>query len=440
MRQSWIVARNDLSMGLRSAQFWVLMLGLPVVTIYHVGLAAQGIARTVPDRLVVDIVDQDQSAASRALVSALADANETLLVCSSGEGASSGCGLAGEALSTDSARQRLVQEIAIATITIPRGFASTLQSGDSIELLFEPGASPIATQIAFAAMQNAIARIGGPIIAARLSTQFAESLGLDPDAGYFDARRAQAEASWGPPPPVTLTIEATEPTRQQILGAQLMENGFRISTPSIAVMFVMISLMGLTQSLADERMAGVLMRIGMMPLTKVQFLGGRLLSTTLMGVFQFGVLLAFGELLGVGFGSAPLATALVVVAYTLAITGLALALAALVRSPSQASAITTAVTFILIPLGGGWWPLALVPQWMQTVGHVSPVAWCLDALNELVFYQGTVADVLMPVGVLLSFALVFCAFAVWRLDLSASMVSREPKVLPHLGLAGNGEE
>jgi ABC-2 type transport system permease protein len=440
MRGAWIVAWNDLGMLFRSKQYWFLLLVLPALTIYLVGLAAQGIAQTVPDRITVDVLDRDESAASHAFVAALAETNETLLVCPAGDDPTDGCALAGAELSPEVARRRLADEVAVATITIPEGFASAVEAGDAVELVFEPGASPVAAEIAFAAVQNVVARLGGPIVAARLGAQFAESLGLAVDADDLAARRAEAEASWGPPPPVQMTVETTQPARQQVLGAQLLENGFRLSTPSIAAMFVMISVMGLTQSLADERMMGVLLRMGMMPLSKVQFLGGKLLSTFLMGVFQFGVLLAFGELLGVGFASAPLATALVVAAYVLAVSALALALATLVRAPDQASAITTATWLILIPLGGGWWPLALVPGWMQTVGHLSPVAWCLDALNELVFYQGTVADVLLPVGVLLLFAAVFCAFGVWRLDYAAPGTGSGPRMLPFLGIQGEGED
>jgi ABC-2 type transport system permease protein len=71
---------------------------------------------------------------------------------------------------------------------------------------------------------------------------------------------------------------------------------------------------------------------------------------------------------------------------------------------------------VLVPLGGGWWPLALVPEWMQVLGHLSPVAWCLDALNALIFYdRGFWTGVLQPVGVLLIFAAVCFVFGVQML-------------------------
>src|SRR5690606_41999788 len=39
-------------------------------------------------------------------------------------------------------------------------------------------------------------------------------------------------------------------------------------------------------------------------------------------------------------------------------------------------------------LGGAWWPLEIVPRYMQQIGHLSPIAWAMDAFRDLLFYQG----------------------------------------------------
>ena len=447
MHKVWIIAWNDLQIALQDKQNWFLLLALPALVIYLAGLGAQGIAHVVPTSIRIDVLDRDDSAASNAFVAALAEANETLLICPAYNDPADACDLAGASLSPELAQQRLADEVTFASITIPEGFATALETGDEAALVFQPGAGLAAPEIAFAAVQNVATRLGGPIVAARLSTQLAESLGVETGPDFYAARLADAEASWGPvlsqvegpPPPVQVMAESTRPNEGQIMGAQLMENGFKLSTPSIAAMFVMISILGMTQSLAEERLMGILQRVGMMPVKKAQLLGGKLLATYLMGLLQFGVLLAFGEALGVDFGSAPLATILAAMAYVLAVTALALALAALVRSPNQASAIATIAWGVLVPLGGGWWPLAFVPTWMQTVGHLSPVAWCLDALNALVFYQGTLADVLQPVGVLLLFAATFFVFGVRKLDYQQSRGSDVTKVLPYFGIQSDRE-
>jgi len=433
MRKLWIIAWNDLQMTLQSKQSWFILLVLPALFIYLVGLGTQSLASGFMPSIRLDVLDRDRSAASQALVAALAGASEALIVCPAENDAADACALAGAALSPELAQERLANEVTFALITIPAGFAAALEKGDEVTLTFQSGAALAAPEMALGALQNVVTRLGGPSVAARLSTQMAESLGLQTGPEFYAERRAEAEAAWGSPLPIRVVAEFTQPNEKLILGAQLLENGFKLSTPSITVIFVMISILGLTQALAEERLLGILRRVGMMPVGKAQMLGGKLLATFLLGWLQFAILLAFGQLLGVEFGKAPGATLLVATAYVLAVTALALALAALTRTTQQASALATIAWVVLVPLGGGWWPLALVPPWLRTLGHLSPVAWCLDALNALIFYQGTLADVLLPVGVLLLFAVVLFVFGVQKLDYHRSGSDDALQALPYFG-------
>jgi ABC-type multidrug transport system permease subunit len=415
MCKTWIVAWNDLQMVLRSKSYWLLLLALPALAIYLIGLGAQGIARAVPDSIRLDVWDQDNSPASAALIAALVDA---LRICPLNHPAPGVFGDGTYPPQPDCSDTGAP----FATLFIPEDFGAALERGSQATLIFQPflrqgrpGAGQAAPEIAYAAVQSAVTRLGGPVVAARLSTEFAKELEVEAGPEFYAARLAEAEASWARPP-VQVLADATRPDDTLMLGAQLMENGFKVSTPSIAAMFVMISVFGLAHSLAEERTLGIWQRVGTMPVSKAQWLGGKLLAVYLMGVLQFGALLGFGQLLGVEFGRSPFATALVAMAYVLAVTALALALATLARAPNQASLLTTFAWMVLVPLGGGWWPLALVPEWMQVLGHLSPVAWCLDALNALIFYdRGFWTGVLQPVGVLLIFAAVCFVFGVQML-------------------------
>jgi ABC-2 type transport system permease protein len=412
MRKLWIVAWNDLRMRLLDKQSWLLLLVLPAVMIYLVGLGAQSLAQRVRTRIPVDVLDHDRSVASRAFIAALEETNPTILVCPADDDPTNACALEGAFLSDELAQEHLDNGTTFATLTIPEGFSVALERGDEVALVFESGAALAAPEIVFGAVQSVVAQMGGKTVAARLSTEMADSLGIETDAAFYAGRLADAEEAWGPSSPIQITTEFTERNRGHIVGHQLLENGYKLSTPGIAAMFVMISILGMAQSLAEERMTGVLQRVGMMPVTKAQLLGGKLLQTSFAGLLQFAILLGFGSLLGVDFGSDPLAVILVAGAYVLAITAMALALATLARASEQASAMATIAWMVLLPLGGAWWPLAFVPSWMQTLGHLSPVAWCVDALNALIFHQGTLPDVLEPVGVLLLFATVFLVFGV----------------------------
>src|SRR5699024_6465718 len=123
---------------------------------------------------------------------------------------------------------------------------------------------------------------------------------------------------------------------------------------------------------------------------------------------------AFGALLGVRYGSDPLALVLLIVAFTACITALALALTPFVRTEAQASGIALFMTMTLAPLGGAWWPLEIVPEWMRTVGHISPVAWVMDGFRSLIFYGGSLGTVIVPLLVLSALAAVFFGIGIVR--------------------------
>ena len=414
MHKLWSVAWIDLTLTCRSRENWLYLLVLPALVTFLVGLAAQGFARAIPRAVRVDVLDQDSSAASGELLAALREDNEILLICPAVGDPEDGCLLGGAVLTPSLAEERLAGEVTFGTLTIPAGLGAALGAGEGASVRFRSNSALAAPEVVYQAVQGAATQAGGAIIAANLSTQTADALGMVTGPEFTAVRRAEAEASWGPPPPVRVTSEVIGRRDRTLLGAQLLENGFALSSPNITVLFVLISILGMTQSLAEERMLGILRRLGTMPVSKVQWLGGRVLSVHLLGLGQIAILLILGTFLGVDYGRAPLALALLANGYVLACTALALALATVVRTPKQASGIATLAWGVLAPLGGAWWPLSLVPAWMQTLGHLSPLAWCLDGFNALVLRQGTLRDVVVPVGVLLLFAVACFAFAVNR--------------------------
>ncbi len=127
-------------------------------------------------------------------------------------------------------------------------------------------------------------------------------------------------------------------------------------------------------------------------------------------MFEYALMFAFGYLLGVRYGGDPVAILLLMVSFTLCATALTLALSGWLKNSGQARGIGLFLTLTLCPLGGAWWPLDIVPQFMRTIGHISPVAWVMDGFNSLIFYGGSLVDVLLPIAVLLGVTAVLFAY------------------------------
>ncbi|HEY4666249.1 MAG TPA: ABC transporter permease, partial [Anaerolineales bacterium] len=84
------------------------------------------------------------------------------------------------------------------------------------------------------------------------------------------------------------------------------------------------------------------------------------------------------------------------------------------KNEQQAAGMTNLLGLTLAPLGGAWWPLELVPDFMRAVGHVSPVAWAMDSYTSLMFRNGDLQDVLIPLLVLVGMSAALFAIGIKR--------------------------
>jgi ABC-2 type transport system permease protein len=179
-------------------------------------------------------------------------------------------------------------------------------------------------------------------------------------------------------------------------------------------MYVMLTILPAVGAFIRARREGTIQRLVTMPIRRSQILGGMLLARFLLGLIQYGIVFGFGLFLGVRYGSDPLALILVMVSFTLCVTALMIALTGFIRTEMQATGITLFLGLTLAPLGGAWWPLDIVPEAMRIVGHISPIAWAMDAYHALIFYGGGLLDVLPSVAVLLGMAAILFAIGVRR--------------------------
>jgi ABC-type multidrug transport system permease subunit len=165
-------------------------------------------------------------------------------------------------------------------------------------------------------------------------------------------------------------------------------------------------------SLIVEKQERILARMAGCPLSRGGIVAGKLLGGVLIAAVQAAVLLLAGRLLfRADVGHSVLGLALVVVCFALVCAALALAWGAVVRRPEQAYVLVLVTSMFLGALGGCWWPLEVVPGWMQTLGHLSPTAWAMDGLHALISFGAGAGAVAVPCLVLLAYAAVLSFLA-----------------------------
>jgi ABC-2 type transport system permease protein len=188
---------------------------------------------------------------------------------------------------------------------------------------------------------------------------------------------------------------------------------FQHSSPAMALMFVLLNGLILSSMLVTERREKTLARLLTAPVRRSEIVIANLAWRFVVGTLQLWFLIGFGALVfGVDWGDSMLALALVGAAYVTAVAGLSVLIGSLSRSSRLAETLSVALSLTMCALGGLWWPLEITPQAYQTVGHLIPTGWAMDAMHNLMSRGYTLSGVMPQVLVLLGFAVVFSAAAV----------------------------
>ena len=76
------------------------------------------------------------------------------------------------------------------------------------------------------------------------------------------------------------------------------------------------------------------------------------------------------------------------------------------------------VSLVAAPLGGSWWPLFILSDWMRALALLTPHGWANTAFNRLMLFGGDLESVAFEMLALAGFAVGFIAVAVWRFRVS----------------------
>jgi ABC-2 type transport system permease protein len=419
MRTIFNIALNDLRILFRERGVWINLVIIPLALSYAVGFANGATNTSAPTapNIVVDVINNDNSDLSAQFLQNVREANTSLRLCPADNDAEDVCQLGEAAFDPTLAEERLKDQVSLALLEIPAGFGEAIVNGETAQIVYRSSEDATAPTFILQAVQAAAQKLGGALVAERVGLSVAENYDAltfrdEADRATFaQTIREDAEARWSQNP-VTINYTVNEFDAE----AQVARSGggFSQSVPGMASMYVMITIFPVIAAFIIERKQWTIQRLATMPISRAQILAGKMLARFAMGMISYSIIFGFGLLVGARYGADPLAVILLMVTFTLAITGLALALTAFLKNETQAQGITLLLSLTLAPLGGAWWPLEIVPAWMRTVAQISPVYWVMDGYRDLAFYGGSLATVLPSILVLLGMTVVFFAFGVSR--------------------------
>lgn len=403
MTQLLSITTNDLRIFFTERSNWVSIAVLPVIFTLVLGWVFSG--SNEPARLRIDLLDQDASPASAQLMQALRAANQSLVLCPADNDADDFCRLDGEALTLERGQARAQEEVTEALIVIPSGYADSLASFEPVQIdLYAAGdptqPGPVEQTVNAVLQRENSANLTANVVDALL-VDLGERIGsasqlVSRVRGPF-VERVYAEAN-------TLIDERPQAVDFALNsgGESVTESGFAQSVPGMGAMYVMFTVLGGMAILHRERTHWTLQRLAAMPLSRAQILGGKILTYFILGMIQYGIVFTVGLAVGLDFGPRPYLMLPVMIAFVLCCTAIAFAIAPHVTSEGQATGLARLLALSFAPLGGAWWPLEIVPDFMQRIALLTPVAWAMTAFQDLMYNSGSLPDILPNIGILLA--------------------------------------
>jgi ABC-2 type transport system permease protein len=420
--------RNDIRLFLTDRRAVIVGVLIPICIAAFFGYVFGGVGKGQEiGKLPIAVVDEDQSAVTRAIAADLA-ADKFLQVTT---------------LTREVARAQVRKGTQNAAAIFPKGFGeqsvnALFSSRDKphIELLVDPSQATSAQLIQGLLAQYSMKDISKEAfngITGRKSMddyltrldvleatpERAEVKSLLQSARRLNKLRDDAQAATGSASAQDTTFELGIPyevtSTAVVARDDVPYNGYAHSFAGMSVQFILMSGIDAGILLLLLRQRGIWQRIRSAPIRKSEFILARALATALISAFQLTVIyIAAALIFGVRIEGSALGFVAIAASFCLLNATFGLMIATLGQSAAATRGIAILVMLLLVMLGGAWVPAFIFPKWLQDVSLYTPTRWAVDGLDAMTWRGLPLHNALLPTAVLCGSALLFLAIAVRR--------------------------
>lgn len=193
---------------------------------------------------------------------------------------------------------------------------------------------------------------------------------------------------------------------------------------AIGLLASLVTLVGVlltSQNIAREREIGTLEQLNVTPITRGQFIAGKLIPFWALGLLELTLgLLIIRWAFGIPFLGSVGWVYLGAGIYLIAALGLGLLISSAAATQQQAMFVTFFTLVTMLFLGGIFTPAESMPGWAQTVSQANPIRHFVDVLRIVLMKGGGWREVWVAYAAMAAFGAVALPLAIARYRKTAS--------------------
>jgi ABC-2 type transport system permease protein len=184
--------------------------------------------------------------------------------------------------------------------------------------------------------------------------------------------------------------------------------------PGILVVLVsIVSTAVASMNIVREKEIGTLEQLNVTPMTRTQFIGGKLIPFWIIALVDMALGLLVAKLVfDVPMEGNLLLVFLATVVYLFAALGIGLWVSAVVETQQQAMFVAFAINMVYLLMSGLFTPIQSMPKWAQWVAEASPVKHFIVIMRDILVRGAGFTEIRVPLLVLVFYGAAVLALAV----------------------------
>jgi ABC-2 type transport system permease protein len=290
------------------------------------------------------------------------------------------------------ARTHVNDDEAAAAIIIPAGFTDSILPADGTAqangvVKLEVYANPtrptssgfIQTIVSAFISQVEVGRISAEVTI----TQLVENGLIQPQDAPAYAEKIGAEQATLSGSQDAILVKGVTPA-----GKAVVFNPLAYMAPGYALLFLMYTATNAGRMILVEKREGTLPRLLVTPTTAGEVLSGKMIGSYMTGALQMLILITASTLLFQLKWGDPLAVLILVMTSVFGAVGWGMLISAIIKTPGQAASVGSALMLTFGILGGSFFDLGALPQWIRTIAMITPNYWGQEGFLTLALGGG----------------------------------------------------